>query len=129
MTKRLISSGSSFEALAGYSRAVVQGPFVFVSGTTGFDYKAGSISGDPGEQTAQCFVNIEAALAEAGSSLKDVVRVVVYLASRDYFEIVAPALGAKLGDIRPANTTVIAELADPRMLVEIEVTALRQDMM
>lgn len=129
MTKRLISSGSSFEELAGYSRAVVQGPFVFVSGTTGFDYKAGSISEDPGEQTAQCFVNIEAALAEAGSSLKDVVRVVVYLASRDYFEIVAPALGAKLGDIRPANTTVIAELADPRMLVEIEVTALRQDMM
>lgn len=128
MTRRLISSGSSFEDLAGYSRAVVQGPFVFVSGTTGFDYKAGTISDDPAEQTAQCFANIEAALAEAGAALSDVVRIVVYLASRDYFEIVAPALGAKLGDIRPANTTVIAALADPRMLVEIEVTALRQDM-
>ncbi len=128
MSRRLISSGSSFEALAGYSRAVVQGPFVFVSGTTGFDYKAGTISDDPAAQVAQCFVNIEAALAEAGATLSDTVRIVVYLARRDLFDIVAPALGKKLGDIRPANTTVIAELADPRMLVEIEVTALRQDL-
>ncbi len=127
MTRRLISSGSSFEALAGYSRAVVQGPFVFVSGTTGFDYKAGTISDDPAEQVAQCFMNINTALAEAGAALSDVVRIVVYLADRDLFDTVAPALGAKLGQIRPANTTVIAQLADPRMLVEIEVTALRQD--
>ncbi len=124
MTRRLISSGSSFEDLAGYSRAVVDPPFVFVSGTTGFDYRAGTISDDPAEQVAQCFQNIEAALSEAGAGLADIVRIVVYLARRADFEVVAPALGAKLGKIRPANTTVLAELVDPRMLVEIEVTAL-----
>ncbi|GAB5471503.1 MAG: RidA family protein [Rhodospirillales bacterium] len=126
MTRQLLSSGSSFEALAGYSRAVVQGPHVYVSGTTGFDYKAGTIVDDVTGQTRQCFANIEWALAEVGSSLADTVRVVVYLAKREDFEAVATVLGAKLGAIRPANTTVIADLIDPRMLVEIEVTALKQ---
>lgn len=126
MTRRLISSGSSFEALVGYSRAVVDGEFVFVSGTTGFDYKAGTISDDVAEQTRQCFRNIEAALAQAEAKLADLVRVVVYLARREDFQVVGPVIGEHLRDIRPANTTVVAELVDPRMLVEIEVTAKRK---
>jgi len=126
MTRRLISSGSSFEALAGYSRAVVDGDFVFVAGTTGFDYKAGTISPDVAEQTRQTFRNIAAALAQAGASLADVVRIVVYLARREDFAAVAPVLGEHLREIRPANTTVVASLIDERMLVEIEVTAKRR---
>lgn len=126
MTRRLISSGSSFEALVGYSRAVVDGDFVFVSGTTGFDYKAGTIVDDVAEQTRQCFRNIQAALAQADASLADLVRVVVYLARRDDFQIVGPIVGEHLREIRPANTTVVAELIDPRMLIEIEVTAKRK---
>ncbi|MCH9020267.1 MAG: RidA family protein [Proteobacteria bacterium] len=121
--RRLISSGSSFEELAGYSRAVVDGEWVFVSGCTGFDYAAGTISDDVVEQTHQTFRNIESALAEAGASLADVVRVRVFLDSRDDFPQVAPVLGELFGDIRPANTTVIAPLVDARMKVEIEVTA------
>ncbi len=126
MARKLISSGSSFEALAGYSRAVVDGDFVFVAGTTGFDYKAGSISPDVAEQTRQCFRNIQAALAQADASLADVVRVVVYLARREDFAVVAPIFGEHLKDIRPANTTVIAPLIDERMLIEIEATAKRR---
>ncbi|MEO1193031.1 MAG: RidA family protein [Pseudomonadota bacterium] len=125
MTRQLISSGSSFEALAGYSRAVIDGRHVFVSGTTGFDYKAGTIAEDVATQTRQCFTNIAWALDQAGSSLADAVRIVVYLARREDFQTVAEILGEKLGDIRPANTTVIAQLIDPRMLVEIEITALK----
>ncbi len=121
--RRLISSGSTFEDLAGYSRAVVDGEWVFVSGCTGFDYAAGTISDDVVEQTRQTFRNIESALAEAGASLADVVRVRVFLDSRDDFPQVAPVLGELFGDIRPANTTVIAPLVDARMKVEIEVTA------
>ncbi len=121
--RRLISSGSSFEELAGYSRAVVDGEWVFVSGCTGFDYAAGTISDDVVEQTRRTFRNIESALAEAGASLADVVRVRVFLDSRDDFPRVAPELGEHFGDIRPANTTVIAPLVDSRMKVEIEVTA------
>ncbi len=126
MARRLISSGSRFEKLAGYSRAVVEGDFVFVAGTTGFDYAADSIAEDLGEQTRQCFANIAAALKEADSSLADVVRVVVYLARRDYFPLVAEIMGEHLGDIRPANTTVVAELIDPRIKLEIEATAKRR---
>ena len=121
--RRLVSSGSQFEELAGYSRAVVDGEWVFVSGTTGFDYAAGTISEDVAEQTEQTFRNIAWALAEAGSCLEDVVRVCVFLASDDLFAQVAPVLGRHLADVRPANTTVIAPLIDPRMKVEIEVTA------
>ncbi len=121
--RRLISTGSSFEELAGYSRAVVDGEWVFVSGCTGFDYAAGTISDDVVEQTRQTFRNIESALAKARASLADVVRVRVFLDSRDDFTKVAPVLGAYFRDIRPANTTVIAPLVDARMKVEIEVTA------
>lgn len=126
MSRRLISSGSSFEALAGYSRAVVDGDMIFVAGTTGFDYKAGTISPDVGEQTRQVFRNIAAALAQADAGLADIVRIVVYLARREDFQVVAPILGEHLRDIRPANTTVIAPLIDERMLVEIEATARRR---
>lgn len=123
MARQLISSGSKWEALAGYSRAVVDGDMVFVAGTTGFDYAAGTISEDVATQTRQCLANIDAALKKAGSSLSDVVRVVVYLGKKEYFDAVAPVLGEVLKDIRPANTTVIAELIDPRMKIEIEATA------
>ncbi len=125
MVRRHISSGSSFEKLAGYSRAVVDGPWVFVSGTTGFDYAAGTISDDVAEQTAQCFRNVERALKEAGSELADLVRVRVYLANRADFDIVAPIIGRHCRAARPANTTVVADLVDERMKVEIEVTALK----
>ena len=125
MARRRISSGSSFEELAGYSRAVVDGPWVFVSGTTGFDYAAGTISDDVAEQTAQCFRNIERALKEAGSELADMVRVRVYLADRADFDAVAPIVGRHCRAARPANTTVMAGLVDERMKVEIEVTALK----
>lgn len=123
MTRKLISSGSSFEAIAGYSRAVVDGDWVFVSGTTGFDYAAMSIDDDVAVQAEQCFRNIAAALKQAGGSLDDVVRVRAFLAARADFERVAPVFGKHLGGARPANTTVIAELIDPRMKIEIEVTA------
>ncbi len=125
MSRRLISSGSSFEALAGYSRAVVDGEWVFVSGTTGFDYKAGTIAADVVAQTEQTFRNIEAALGEAGARLADVVRVRIFLADRGDFDAVVPVVGRYFAAIRPANTTVISQLVDPRMKIEIEVTARR----
>lgn len=121
--RRLISSGSSFEELAAYSRAVVDGEWVFVSGCTGFDYAAATISEDPAEQAEQTFRNITWALSEAGASLEDVVRVRVFLADAALFSEVAPVLGRYFRDARPANTTVVTPLIDPRMLVEIEVTA------
>lgn len=126
MTRKLISSGSSFEAVAGYSRAVVDGDWIFVSGTTGFDYKTMTIDDDVVEQAQQCFRNIAAALQEAGSSLEDAVRVRAFIANRSDFERVAPVFGEHLGRARPANTTVVAELIDPRMKIEIEVTARRR---
>lgn len=125
MARTLISSGSTFEKVAGYSRAVVDGKWVFVSGTTGFDYAAGTISDDVVEQTHQTFRNIRAALEQAKSSLADVVRVRVYLTDAAFFERVAPILGEYLGEARPANTTVVCPLIDPRMKIEIEVTARR----
>lgn len=127
MPRRLISSGSSFEREIGYSRAVVDGEFVFVSGTTGFDYRAQTIADDVVAQTRQTFANIEAALAEAGASLADVVRVVYYTLSTADWQRVAPILGGYFGEIRPASTAlIIAGLADPRMKIEIEVTAKRR---
>lgn len=125
MARTLISSGSDFERVAGYSRAVVDGRWVFVSGTTGFDYAAGTIAEAVEEQTHQTFRNIVAALEKAGAGLKDVVRVRVYLSQPADFPKVAPILGEYLGDVRPANTTVVCQLVDPRMKVEIEVTARR----
>lgn len=126
MARKLISSGSSFEKVAGYSRAVADGPWVFVSGTTGFDYAAGEISDDVVEQTRQALRNIDAALRQADSSLADVVRVRVFITKAEDFAVVAPVLGEFLGDVRPANTTVVCQLVDAKMKVEIEVTALRQ---
>ena len=126
MTRRLISSGSSFEALAGYSRAVVDGDWVFVSGTTGFDYKTGTIAEDVAAQTEQCFRNIEWALKEAGSSLRDLVRIRIFLVDPKDFQTVAPIFGRMCGEARPANTTVVTAMVDPRMKIEIEVTAKRR---
>jgi enamine deaminase RidA (YjgF/YER057c/UK114 family) len=125
MTKRLISSGSTFEEKIGYSRAVVAGDWVFVSGTTGFDYAAMSISDDLVEQTEQCFRNIEAALRQADSSLKDVVRVRYVLPESSEFELCWPVLRKYFGEVRPAAMMISAGLADPRMKIEIEVTALK----
>lgn len=125
MTKRLISSGSTFEEQIGYSRAVVVGDWVFVSGTTGYDYQTMTISDDILEQTEQCLKNIEAALQQAGSSIKDVVRVTYVLPNRADFETCWPVLHKYFGDVRPAAMMISAGLADPRMKIEIEVTACR----
>jgi enamine deaminase RidA (YjgF/YER057c/UK114 family) len=123
MSRKLISSGSTFEEQIGYSRAVVDGDWVFVSGTTGFNYEAMSISDDLLEQTEQCLKNIEAALGQAGASLKDVVRVRYILPNGSDFERCWPVLRRYFGAIRPAATMISAGLADPRMQIEIEVTA------
>jgi enamine deaminase RidA (YjgF/YER057c/UK114 family) len=125
MARKLISSGSTFEAQIGYSRAVVAGEWVFVSGTTGFDYSKMSISDDLLAQTEQCLKNIEAALKQADSSLKDVVRVTYILPNAAEFEKCWPVLRKYFGDVRPAATMISAGLADPRIKIEIEVTALR----
>lgn len=123
MTRKLISSGSEFEEKVGYSRAVVDGDTVYVAGTTGYDYTAMSISDDLIEQAEQCFINIEKALLEAGSSLDDVVRVHYILPDRLDFEPCWPVLKKYLGKARPAATMFVAGLVDERMKIEIEVTA------
>jgi enamine deaminase RidA (YjgF/YER057c/UK114 family) len=123
--RRLISSGSSFEREIGYSRAVVLGDWVFVSGTTGFDYAAMTISDSLAEQTEQCFRNIEAALKEAGATLADVVRVTYVLPEAADFPTCWPVLRKHFGEIRPAAMMISAGLADPRMRIEMEVTAYR----
>jgi len=125
--RRLISSGSTFEAEIGYSRAVVAGPWVFVSGTTGFDYSTMTIAEDVVAQAEQCMKNIAAALAEAGASVADVVRVHYLLPSATDFERCWPVLRRWFGNVRPAATMISAGLADPRMKIEIEVTALKRD--
>ena len=127
MTRQRISSGSTFEAEIGYSRAVVAGPWVFVSGTTGFDYSTMTISDDVVVQAEQCMKNIAAALAEAGASVADVVRVKYLLPDAADFEPCWPVLRRWFGDVRPAATMLSAGLADPRMKIEIEVTALKSE--
>jgi|SRR6516165_1897648 enamine deaminase RidA (YjgF/YER057c/UK114 family) len=124
--RRLISSGSTFEAEAGYSRAVVDGEWVFVAGTTGFDYAAMTIAEDPAEQARQTFRNITAALAEAGASLADIVRVRYYMPDLADWPTIVPVLGEVFGTIRPAATALVCGLVDPRMKIEIEVTARRR---
>lgn len=127
MTERkLISSGSSFEAVAGYSRAVVEGDYVHVSGTTGFDYATMTIDPDPAVQTRQCFRNIAAALEQAGGSLDDIVRVRYLLVDAALFEQLAPIFGEHLGKARPAATALVCGLVDARMKIEIEATARRR---
>jgi enamine deaminase RidA (YjgF/YER057c/UK114 family) len=123
MTRQLISSGSTFEAEIGYSRAVVDGEWVFVSGTTGFDYSTMSIAARLVDQTEQCLKNIEAALHQAGSSLADTVRVIYILPNAAEFPECWPVLRKYFGEVRPAATMISAGLADSRMRIEIEVTA------
>jgi enamine deaminase RidA (YjgF/YER057c/UK114 family) len=125
VTRRLFSSGSSFENQIGYSRAVAAGDWIFVSGTTGFDYATMSIADDLIDQTEQCFKNIEAALRQANSSLKDVVRATYVLPNGSEFEKCWPVLRKYFGDVRPSAMMISAGLADPRMKIEIEVTALK----
>jgi enamine deaminase RidA (YjgF/YER057c/UK114 family) len=126
MNRKLISSGSTFEAQIGYSRAVAVGEWVFVSGCTGYDYSKMTLSEDLLEQAEQCFRNIEAALQQAGASLKDVVRVTYILPDASQFEKCWPVLRKHFGEIRPACTMLCAGLAQPSMKIEIEVTALRR---
>jgi enamine deaminase RidA (YjgF/YER057c/UK114 family) len=125
MNRRLISSGSKFEQDIGYSRAVVDGEWIFVSGTTGFDYASMSISDNLQEQAEQALQNIQAALKEAGAELADVVRVTYILRKAEGFPDCWPILRKYFGSIRPAATMICAGLADPRMQIEIEVTARR----
>jgi enamine deaminase RidA (YjgF/YER057c/UK114 family) len=123
--RRLISSGSPFEVEAGYSRAVVDGDWIFVAGTTGFDYARMTIADEPAKQARQAFRNIQAALAEAGATLADVVRVRYYTPDAADWPAIVPVLGEVFGAIRPAATALICGLVDPRMKIEIEVTARR----
>ncbi len=125
MTRTLISSGSSFETEIGYSRAVVQGDWVFISGTTGFDYSTMTISDRLEEQTEQCLRNIEATLQQAGATFGDVVRVTYVLPRGEEFPKCWPILRRYFGEIRPSAMMISAGLADPRMQIEIEVTALK----
>jgi enamine deaminase RidA (YjgF/YER057c/UK114 family) len=125
MPRRLISSGSTFERDIGYSRAVVDGEWIFVSGTTGFDYSKMTISDDLVEQTEQCLKNIHAALDEAGASLRDIVRVTYVLPDATDFPKCWPTLAKYFGEIRPAAMMISAGLSDPRMRIEIQVTARR----
>ena len=123
--RRLISSGSTFEKEIGYSRAVVEGDWVFVSGTTGFDYSTMTIADGVEAQAEQCLRNIESALREAGTSMADVVRVNYILPDGADFPRCWPVLRRYFGESRPAATMIVAGLFDPRMRIEIEVTAKR----
>ncbi|MCA3554203.1 RidA family protein [Aestuariivirga sp.] len=123
MTRRQISSGSKFEAEIGYSRAIVDGDWMWVSGTTGFDYDTMTISEDVAEQADQTFRNIRAALEKAGFSLADVVRATYIFPKAEDFAPCWPVFRKYLGDVRPACTAIVAGLIDPRMKIEIEVTA------
>jgi enamine deaminase RidA (YjgF/YER057c/UK114 family) len=124
VTRHHISQGSDFERTIGYSRAVVDGRWVFVAGTTGFDYSTMTISDDIVEQVDQTLANIDDALTRAGSCAADVVRVRYLLANGDDFEACWPSLRRYFGDARPAATMMVVGLQDPRMRIEIEVTAL-----
>jgi enamine deaminase RidA (YjgF/YER057c/UK114 family) len=126
MPRKLVSSGSSFETEIGYSRAVVDGDWIFVSGTTGFDYATMTISDGVVDQCRQSMRNIAAALDKAGASIADIVRVRYILPKREDFEPCWPVLKGCPGDVRPAATMMQAGLSDPRMKIEIEVTARRQ---
>jgi enamine deaminase RidA (YjgF/YER057c/UK114 family) len=125
MTRKLISSGSKFEAEIGYSRAVVQGDWCFVSGTTGFNYQTMTISDDVAEQADQTWKNIESALKQADFELKHIVRANYVVPNGADFEKTWPVLKKYMGDVRPASMNYIAGLLDPRMKIEIEVTAFK----
>lgn len=123
MTLRRVSSGSTFEIGAAYSRAVIDGDYVFVAGTTGYDYQTMTISDDVVKQTEQCFVNLAGVLEDAGSSLSDVVRVTYILPDREDFEACWPVLRKYFGDAPPAATMFEARLLNDAMKIEIQVTA------
>ena len=124
MARKKISSGSKFEALLGYSRAVRDGEWVFLSGTTGFDYKKHTISKDVVAQTKQMLANMEWGLKQAGARFEDIVRLRLYMVRQKDFERVARVIGERFGPIRPANTMITSAFADPRILVEMDATAL-----
>ncbi|WP_265516252.1 RidA family protein [Nitratireductor luteus] len=124
--RRLISTGSPFEKIAGYSRALVDGEWCFVSGTTGYDYASMAMPDSVEEQTRNCIATIRAALAEADFALEDVVRAHYYVTEAAYADRVFPILGEAFGGIRPAATMVVCDLIKPEMKIEIEVTARRR---
>lgn len=127
MSRRWVSQGSSFEEMVGYSRAVADGRWVFVSGTTGFDYATMTISDSVVEQTRQTLANVDAALTEVGATAADVVRVRFILADAAEFEQCVPVIRDYFAPARPAATLIEAALIDPRIRIEIEVTALRRE--
>ena len=124
--RRLISTGSPFEKTAGYSRAVVQGEWCFVAGTTGYDYATMTMPERVEDQARNCLNTIGKALAEAGFAMADVVRAHYYVTDRSFVSLVYPILGETFGEIRPAATMIVCGLAEPEMKIEIEVTALRR---
>lgn len=125
MTRRLISSGSPFEAVVGYSRAVVQGDWCFVAGTTGYDYATMTMPADVCDQARNALGTIAKAIVEGGFAITDVVRATYYLADAADWDVVGPVLGQTFGDIRPAATCIVTGLVTPEMRIEIEVTAFR----
>ncbi len=123
--RKLISTGSPFEKTAGYSRAVVQGDWCFVAGTTGYDYATMTMPDSVEQQCRNCLATIGNALAEGGISYAEVVRAHYYITDASYADIVFPILGETFGDIRPAATMIVCQLNKPEMKIEIEVTALK----
>ncbi len=127
MTRKLISTGSPFEVRFAYSRAVVQGDWCFVAGTTGFDYEKMEMPEDVADQTRNIFLTIRKTMEEAGFGLGDIVRLQTTVTDASFMEAVAPVLREFMGDVRPANTAVVAGLVAPEMKIEIEATALRAE--
>jgi enamine deaminase RidA (YjgF/YER057c/UK114 family) len=125
MTRQLISSGSPFETTVGYSRAVVQGDWCFVAGTTGYDYANMTMPDSVEDQAANALATIAKALAEGGFAMADVVRATYYIADAAYWSAIGPVLGAVFADIRPAATCLVTGLVTPEMKIEIEVTAFK----
>lgn len=123
MTRRYLSTGSSFEKQASYSRAVIDGEWIFISGTTGYDYKTMGLPENVGKQTQNALATIEASLKQVGASLRDIVRVRYYVTERANIEMVFSVIGAVFADIRPAATMIVCDLIEPDMKIEIEVTA------
>ena len=126
MKRSLISSGSPFEQAVGYSRAVVQGDWCFVAGTTGYDPVTRIMPDDVCDQVRNALGVIEAALAQGGFALADVVRATYYITDIAYWDIIGPVLGERFGDIRPAASCIVCGLVKPEMKFEVEVTALRK---
>ena len=127
MTRRNISGGSPFEDVIGYSRVVDDGAYVFVSGTVGFEYTQGTISEDVVEQARQTFRNIETYLAMAECNLSDIVKATYIVTEPEDWQSVVPIIGEYMREVRPVATAFVARLVDPRMKIEIDVTARRPD--